>query len=85
MTVDFPRWVEGDPTGWLLHAKRYFRYHRTPEASMVDIAAIHHEGDGIQWYNWLEHTQGVPTLRQFKSGLLIRFGPSEYENINGNS
>ncbi|RRT41640.1 hypothetical protein B296_00051770 [Ensete ventricosum] len=30
-------------------------------ASMVDIATIHLEGDAIQWYNWLEHTQGVPT------------------------
>ncbi|RWW57937.1 hypothetical protein BHE74_00035243 [Ensete ventricosum] len=49
---------------------------------MVDIAVIHLEGDAIQWYNWFEHTQGVPTWRQFKSGLLIRIGPSEYENID---
>ncbi|RWV84847.1 hypothetical protein GW17_00053409 [Ensete ventricosum] len=82
MRVDFPRWKEGDPTGWLSCAECYFRYHRTPVASIVDIATIHLEGDAIQWYNWLKHTQGVPTWRRFKSGLLIHFGPSEYENID---
>ncbi|RWW19422.1 hypothetical protein GW17_00016524 [Ensete ventricosum] len=34
MRVDFPRWEEGDLTGWLLRAERYFHYHRTPEAFM---------------------------------------------------
>ncbi|RWV77547.1 hypothetical protein GW17_00061603 [Ensete ventricosum] len=82
MRVDFPR-REGDLTGWLSYSERYFRYYRTPEASMVDIVVIHLEGDTIQWYNWLEYTQRVQTWRQFKSGLLIRFGPTEYENIDG--
>ncbi|RWW74523.1 hypothetical protein BHE74_00017529 [Ensete ventricosum] len=81
--VDFPRWEDGDPTGWLSRAELYFHYDRTPEASMVEITTIHLEGDIIQWYNWIECTQGVPTWRQFKSSLLIRFGPSEYENIDG--
>ncbi|RZR99704.1 hypothetical protein BHM03_00029311 [Ensete ventricosum] len=45
--VDFPRWEEGDTTGWLSRAERYFCYHRTPEASLVDIAVIHLEGDAI--------------------------------------
>ncbi|RZR83722.1 hypothetical protein BHM03_00010407 [Ensete ventricosum] len=61
MRVDFLRWEEGDPTGWLSHADRYFCYHWTPKASMVDVTAIHLERDAIQWYNSLEHTQGVPT------------------------
>ncbi|RWW01275.1 hypothetical protein GW17_00035697 [Ensete ventricosum] len=37
MRVDFPQWEDGDLTGWFSCAKRYFRYHQTPEASMVDI------------------------------------------------
>ncbi|RZS09890.1 hypothetical protein BHM03_00041014 [Ensete ventricosum] len=48
MRVDFPRWEEGNTTGWISHAKRYFRYHKTPDASMVDITAIHLEGNVIQ-------------------------------------
>ncbi|RWW86190.1 hypothetical protein BHE74_00005040 [Ensete ventricosum] len=81
MRMDFPRWEDGDLTGWL-SCVHYFYYHWTPEASMVDIAAIHLEGDTIQWYNWFKYTQGVPMWRQFKSDLLICFGPSEYENID---
>ncbi|RWW50970.1 hypothetical protein BHE74_00042719 [Ensete ventricosum] len=50
MRVDFPRW-EGDLTRWLLRVECYFHYHRTPEASMVDIATIHLEGDTIQCCN----------------------------------
>ncbi|RZS16836.1 hypothetical protein BHM03_00048894 [Ensete ventricosum] len=32
--VDFPRWEDKDLTGWISRTKRYFRYHKTPEASM---------------------------------------------------
>ncbi|RRT56773.1 hypothetical protein B296_00022149 [Ensete ventricosum] len=49
--VDFPRWEEdGDPTGWVSLVGRYFRYHRTPEASMVDVVAIHLRREAIQCY-----------------------------------
>ncbi|RZR82137.1 hypothetical protein BHM03_00008492 [Ensete ventricosum] len=78
--VDFLRWEDGDPTGWISHVERYFRFYKTQDASMVDIVAIHLEGDAIQWYDWFEHTHGVSTWWQFKSGLLICFRPLEYEN-----
>ncbi|RRT64013.1 hypothetical protein B296_00021606 [Ensete ventricosum] len=39
MRMDFPRWEEGDPTGWLSRTECYFRYHQTPKTSMVNIAA----------------------------------------------
>ncbi|RWW51744.1 hypothetical protein BHE74_00041882 [Ensete ventricosum] len=80
--VDFPRWKDGDPIGWISRVERYFRFHKTRDASMVDVATIHLEGDVIQWYNWFEHTHGI-IWRQFKSGLLIRFGRSKYENVDG--
>ena len=49
---------------------------------MVKIAAIHLEGDTIQWFDWFEHTYGVLSWQQFKEGLLIRFRPTDYENID---
>ncbi|RWW19240.1 hypothetical protein BHE74_00003459 [Ensete ventricosum] len=58
MKVDFPRWEEGDPIGWIACAERYFRFYRTADATRVEIAAIHLEGDAIQWFNWFEHTHG---------------------------
>ncbi|RWW39433.1 hypothetical protein BHE74_00055246 [Ensete ventricosum] len=83
MRMDFPRWEDGESMGWISRAKRYFRYYRTPNTSMVDITSINLEGDTIQWYIWFEHTQGVPMWRQFKSELLVCFRSSEYENIDG--
>ncbi|RZS09493.1 hypothetical protein BHM03_00040580 [Ensete ventricosum] len=67
--VGFPRWEDRDPTCWISRAERFFRFHRNPEGSKVDIAAIQLEGDAIQWYDWFVHTYGVPTWEQFKSGL----------------
>ncbi|RWV86718.1 hypothetical protein GW17_00051355 [Ensete ventricosum] len=55
MKVDFPRW-EGDPIRWISRVKRYFRFYRTANATRVEIATIHLEGDTIQWFNWFEHT-----------------------------
>ncbi|RRT62378.1 hypothetical protein B296_00040533 [Ensete ventricosum] len=59
-----------------------FSLPQDPGCIHVDIVAIRLEGDVIQWYDWFEHTHGVPTWRQFKSELLIRFISIECENID---
>ncbi|RRT37301.1 hypothetical protein B296_00029633 [Ensete ventricosum] len=51
MKVDFPRWEERDPIEWISHTERYFRFYRTADATWVEIATIHLEGDVIQWFN----------------------------------
>lgn len=52
-----------------------------PEASRVDIASIHFEGEAIQLYNWFEVSH--PTWAAFVEGLLVRFGPSAFEDVDG--
>ncbi|RRT47966.1 hypothetical protein B296_00004805 [Ensete ventricosum] len=47
MMVDFPKWEEGDPIGWISHAERYFRFYQIADATRVEITAIHLEGDAI--------------------------------------
>ncbi|RWW47562.1 hypothetical protein BHE74_00046427 [Ensete ventricosum] len=49
MKVDFPRWEEGDPIGWISRAERYFRFYRTTDATRVEITIIQLEVDAIQW------------------------------------
>ncbi|RZS14728.1 hypothetical protein BHM03_00046461 [Ensete ventricosum] len=83
MKVDFPRWEEGDPIGWISRAERYFQFYRTTDATRVEIAAIHHEGDAIQWFNWFEYTHGGLFWQRFTEGLLNRFGPIDFNNIDG--
>ncbi|RWW78234.1 hypothetical protein BHE74_00013547 [Ensete ventricosum] len=48
MKVDFPRGEEGDLNRWISRAERYFRFYRIADATWVEIAAIHLEGDAIQ-------------------------------------
>ncbi|RZR82764.1 hypothetical protein BHM03_00009243 [Ensete ventricosum] len=63
--------------------ERCFLYHRTQEASTVDIAIIHLGREAAQWYDSYKHTHGIPTWRQFKSKLLLRFESYKHENIDG--
>ena len=51
MKVEFPRWEDGNPTSWISKAEIFFRFHRTPEESEVEIASIQLDGDAIQWYD----------------------------------
>ncbi|RZR98523.1 hypothetical protein BHM03_00027883 [Ensete ventricosum] len=50
MKINFPRWEEGDPIGWISCAERYFQFYRTVDATRVEIVAIYLEGDAIQWF-----------------------------------
>ena len=45
------------------------------------MASIQLDGDAIQLYDWYKTFYGVPSWEQFKRGLLVRFGTSEYENV----
>ncbi|RWW40561.1 hypothetical protein BHE74_00054015 [Ensete ventricosum] len=47
MRVEFHRWEDGDPIGWISLAENFFRFHRTPEESKVEITFIQLEGDTI--------------------------------------
>ncbi|RZS16284.1 hypothetical protein BHM03_00048256 [Ensete ventricosum] len=76
MKVNFPRWEEGNPIGWISRTERYFRFYRTANNTRVEIAAIHLEGDAIQWFNWFKHTHRGLSWQRFKEGLLNRFGPT---------
>ena len=47
MKMEFPRWKDGDPTNWISKAENFFRFHRTPEESKVEVASIQLEGDAL--------------------------------------
>ncbi|RWW68757.1 hypothetical protein BHE74_00023688 [Ensete ventricosum] len=81
MEVEFPRWEEGDPIGWISRTEHYFWFYRTADAIWVEIVAIHLEGDAIQWFNSFKHTHGGLSWQRFKEGLLDHFGPIDFNNI----
>ncbi|RWW63665.1 hypothetical protein BHE74_00029142 [Ensete ventricosum] len=63
MKVDFPRWEEGDPIGWISRTERYFRFYRIADATRVEIATIHLEGDVIQ-------SKGATTVHSYGGDFL---------------
>ncbi|RWV83448.1 hypothetical protein GW17_00054937 [Ensete ventricosum] len=66
--VEFPRWEEGNPIGWISRAERYFWFYRIVDATRVEIATINLEGDAIQWFNLFKHTHGRLSRQRFKEG-----------------
>ncbi|RRT66743.1 hypothetical protein B296_00007378 [Ensete ventricosum] len=65
MKVDFPRWKEGNPIGWISRVERDFRFYRTADATRVEITAIHLKGDVIQWSTIEPLSRLLFLLRQF--------------------
>ncbi|KAG6503289.1 hypothetical protein ZIOFF_035600 [Zingiber officinale] len=82
MKVEFPRWENNNPIGWISRAEKYFRFHNTLDNAKVELTSINLEGDVIQWYDWLEACHGPPKWKKFKEELINRFGPSGYENVD---
>ncbi|RRT33718.1 hypothetical protein B296_00054365 [Ensete ventricosum] len=82
MRVEFPRWEDGDPTSWVSRAEKFFHFYITLEESKVEVASNQLDDDAIRCYDLHETYHGVPSWRQFKRELQIRFGPSEYKNVN---
>jgi hypothetical protein len=71
MKLEFPRWDDEDPSGWVSRAECFFKYHHTPADSKVEIASISLDGDAIQWFDWLVACRGEPTWDEFVEGLLL--------------
>jgi hypothetical protein len=54
-----------------------------PKASRIDIASINLEGEDIQWYDLFEASCVTPIWTTFVGGLLVRFGPTAFGDVNG--
>nr|GEW04218.1 retrotransposon Gag domain, retroviral aspartyl protease [Tanacetum cinerariifolium] len=57
--IDFLIFSSRDPRGWLMKAKKYFRYYQIPDEEKVEIASMHVEGDALDLYLRLSHDQTV--------------------------
>jgi hypothetical protein len=60
MKLEFPRWDDGDSSGWVSKEKCFFKYHHTTVDSKVEIASINLNGDAILWFDCLVACRGEP-------------------------
>jgi hypothetical protein len=84
--MDFPRYAGDDPTVWLNRVVQYFAYPHILDDQKVPLAAFHLESEANQWWQWLQKVyredQLPITWDTFEKELLIRFGPTEFEDYN---
>ncbi|KAD6453241.1 hypothetical protein E3N88_07946 [Mikania micrantha] len=78
--IDFPSFSGGDPRGWILKAEKYFRFYNTLDEEKVDVAAIHLEGDALDFYSWISTEQDITYWEELTAALQKHFGPPEFQN-----
>nr|GEZ89150.1 hypothetical protein [Tanacetum cinerariifolium] len=76
----FPRFSGEDPQGWIYQAKQYFEFQKVAEGDRIALDSFHLNGIALQWYRWYTKAQGPVTCAEFTKALLIRFGPTDYED-----
>ncbi|XP_076885873.1 uncharacterized protein LOC143535533 [Bidens hawaiensis] len=80
--MDFPKFSDGDPCGWILKAEKYFWYYDIPDMEKFDIASMHLEGDALDFYSWLSAKQPISIWEELVQALTKHFGPAEFKNPN---
>ncbi|XP_077242441.1 uncharacterized protein LOC143882949 [Tasmannia lanceolata] len=73
--VEFPMFDGVDPLGW------FFDYNQILEEQKVPLASIHKEKKALQWFRWLERSQG--RWDELVAALCTRFGPNALEDFTG--
>ena len=54
--LDFPRFDEDNPTGWIYKVEQFFHYQRTNDNEKVLLASFHLQDDALEWYQWCEQS-----------------------------
>nr|KYP32415.1 Transposon Ty3-G Gag-Pol polyprotein [Cajanus cajan] len=80
ISLEFPHF-DGNSSvlGWVFKAEKFFNYHNTPNASRVEIAAMHFDGDVVPWFQMLQRLAAVNTWADLTRALESQFGPSPFD------
>lgn len=57
-----------------------FYYHQTPLTHCLLLASYHMEGQALIWFQDLEDSGVLKSWEVFVQALLMRFGPSAYDD-----
>ncbi|KAA8520264.1 hypothetical protein F0562_014520 [Nyssa sinensis] len=80
LKLSFPKFNGDDPTGWVYKAEQYFDFKNIAPDQQVQLASFHLEGIALQWHRWLTKFRGPLTWDEFTKAVLLRFGPTDYED-----
>ncbi|GJX91187.1 retrovirus-related pol polyprotein from transposon 297 [Tanacetum coccineum] len=80
LKLQIPKFDGKDPTGFIFNAEQYFQFQNVGLNRQVELASFHLEGIAFQWYRWLTKFHGPVTWAEFTKALLLRFGPTDFED-----
>ena len=80
LKLNFPRFNGEDPINWIYRVEQYFEFQNIVAETQVQLASFHHEGIALQWHRWLTKFRGPLSWNDFTKAILLRFGPTEYED-----
>eukprot|EP00268_Persea_americana_P048348 TRINITY_DN5100_c0_g1_i4.p1 TRINITY_DN5100_c0_g1~~TRINITY_DN5100_c0_g1_i4.p1 ORF type:complete len:391 (-),score=65.99 TRINITY_DN5100_c0_g1_i4:1091-2182(-) len=83
MKLDFPRFDESNPSGWLFKAKQYFAYHNALPEQWLTIASLNMEGDALKWYQWYINYKPEASWKEFVDAMDARFALTRSEDFAG--
>ncbi|XP_026410936.1 uncharacterized protein LOC113306183 [Papaver somniferum] len=81
--LDFPRFNEENPRGWIQKSERYFQLNDIEEHRKVDIAAIYLEGKAEKWCLNFQVNRNKITWQDLSTHLCARFENPVEENFVG--
>ena len=84
MKLEIPTFEGEDPLGWIFQAQKFFNFHGVPDDQRLIITSFAFKGRALKWYEWMEQNQQISTWTAFLTSLKARFGPSDYEDVQGN-
>ena len=80
LKLSFPKFGGEDLTRWIFKAEQYFDFKSVAADQQVQLASFHFEGIALQWHRWLAKFKGPLTWVEFTQAILLRFGPTDYED-----
>ena len=82
--IDFPNFSGDDVEGWVYRCEHFFAMDATPDASKVRCAAIHLEGDALQWHRAYMKTRNATVAEvpwaDYVRSISARFSAALFED-----
>ncbi|KAG2666849.1 hypothetical protein I3843_15G081700 [Carya illinoinensis] len=80
LRLDFPIFTGDNPLGWLYKVNQFFSFHNTLPQHRLRLVSFHVEGKALVWFQDLDESGVLSTWEAFVQALLLRFGPSSYDD-----
>lgn len=78
--LDFLAFHDEDPLDWLYKVNPFFTFYNTLQQHRMRLVSFHIEGKALVWFQDLDESRGLTSWEEFVEALLVRFGPSSYND-----